>query len=89
MTLPLMIADQSLRNREFVRRLLKQKQPLFAAALDLGVAVAEQELTESARRGKVVYGWRAKDRDGGRVRRGLTTCQAVQRWVRPPACPAR
>ena len=48
MTLPMVIADQSLQNREYVRRLLMQKQSLFAAALELSVALAERELMESA-----------------------------------------
>jgi hypothetical protein len=39
------IPEQARENREYVRRLLKEKQPEFAAALEL----AEQELSESTR----------------------------------------
>jgi hypothetical protein len=48
MTLTVVTVDESQRNREYVRRLLKRKQPLFAAALELALARAERELPESA-----------------------------------------
>jgi hypothetical protein len=35
---------QSAENMEYVRRLLKQKQPVFAAALELAVDLVEREL---------------------------------------------
>lgn len=44
MTLTVVIVDESLRNREYVRRLLKRKQPLLAAALEVALARAEREL---------------------------------------------
>lgn len=75
----LVIADQSLRNREFVRRLLKQRQPLFAAALELAVALAERELTEPPRRGKRCAG-------GSRPGRRAARVQATQAAGAPLAC---
>ena len=48
MTLTMVTVDESLRNREYVHGLLKHKQPLFAAALELALARAERELAESA-----------------------------------------
>jgi hypothetical protein len=48
MALTMVLVDESVQNRDYVRRLLKQKQPLFAAALELAVALAERELVESA-----------------------------------------
>lgn len=67
MALTLVIADQSLRNREFVRRLLKQKQPAFAAALELAVTLTEREPTEPPRRGKRCTGGSRPGRRAGRV----------------------
>ena len=37
------MAEQSAQNMEYVRRLLKQKQPGFAAALELAVNLIERE----------------------------------------------
>ena len=39
------MTEQSARNMEYVRKLLKQKQPRFAAALELAVDLAERELS--------------------------------------------
>jgi CoA-transferase family III len=39
------MTQQSARNMEYVRKLLKQKQPRFAAALELAVDLAERELS--------------------------------------------
>jgi hypothetical protein len=38
------MTGQSTQNMEYVRRLLKQKQPGFAAALELAMDLMEQEL---------------------------------------------
>lgn len=38
------ITEQSTQNRAYVRRLLRQKQPGFSAALELAVLLAELEL---------------------------------------------
>jgi len=38
------ITEQSKQNRAYVRRLLRQKQPGFSAALELAVLLAELEL---------------------------------------------
>ena len=43
----IVITVQSTENMEYVRRLLKQKQPGFAAALELAVDLVEWELTET------------------------------------------
>jgi len=40
----IVITAQSAENMEYVRRLLKQKQPGFAAALELAVDLVEREL---------------------------------------------
>jgi hypothetical protein len=40
----MVMAEQSTENMEYVRRLLKQKQPGFAAALELAVDLVEREL---------------------------------------------
>jgi len=40
----IVITRQSAENMEYVRRLLKQKQPGFAAALELAVDLVEREL---------------------------------------------
>jgi hypothetical protein len=47
MTLTTVTADQSRQNRKYIRKLLVQKQPLFAAALERSVILAERELMES------------------------------------------
>ena len=39
------MTEQGARNIEYVRKLLKQKQPRFAAALELAVDLAERELS--------------------------------------------
>ena len=39
-------AEQARQNREYVRRLLAQKQPRFAAALELAAWLVEQDLCE-------------------------------------------
>jgi hypothetical protein len=51
MRMALNIAEQSLENQEYVRRLLKQKQPAFAAALELGVELVGRKLLAEARPG--------------------------------------
>jgi len=38
------ISQQSMENREYVRRLLKQKQPGFSAALELAMDLVGREL---------------------------------------------
>jgi hypothetical protein len=43
-TMKIVITAQSAENMEYVRRLLKQKQPGFAAALELAVDLVEREL---------------------------------------------
>jgi hypothetical protein len=40
----IVITRQSTQNMEYVRRLLKQKQPGFAAALELAIQMVEREL---------------------------------------------
>ena len=40
----MVMAGQSTENMEYVRRLLKQKQPGFAAALKLAVDLVERDL---------------------------------------------
>ena len=40
----IVITRRSAENMEYVRRLLKQKQPGFAAALELAVDLVEREL---------------------------------------------
>jgi hypothetical protein len=42
------IARQSTENMEYVRRLLREKQPGFSAALELAVMLAERELMSPA-----------------------------------------
>lgn len=42
------IAEKSAKNREYVRRMLGQKQPAFAAALELAVELVGRELTQDA-----------------------------------------
>jgi hypothetical protein len=41
-------AKQAMENREYVRRLLEQKQPGFAASLELAALLVEQDLSELA-----------------------------------------
>ena len=41
----IVMTEQSTQNMEYVRRLLKQKQPGFAAALKLAVDLVERELS--------------------------------------------
>jgi hypothetical protein len=38
------ISQQGIKNRQYVRRLLKQKQPEFSAALELALVLAELKL---------------------------------------------
>jgi hypothetical protein len=38
------ISQQGIENRQYVRRLLKQKQPEFSAALELALVLAELKL---------------------------------------------
>ena len=44
---------QSTENKEYVRRLLKQRQPRFSAALELALVLAELELTSREMPGQV------------------------------------
>jgi hypothetical protein len=44
MTLAMVIAQQSTENMEYVRMLLKQKQPGFAVALELAADLVERDL---------------------------------------------
>jgi hypothetical protein len=44
MTMAMVITQQSTENTEYVRRLLKQKQPGFAAALEMAADLAERDL---------------------------------------------
>jgi hypothetical protein len=46
-TMEIVMVGQSTENMEYVRRLLKQKQPGFAAALELAVELVERELSSS------------------------------------------
>jgi len=39
------ITQQSVENMTYVRRLLREKQPVFSAALELALMLAELELT--------------------------------------------
>jgi hypothetical protein len=48
MTMKTVSTEQSTQNMEYVRRLLRQKQPGFSAALELAVILAERELTSAA-----------------------------------------
>jgi hypothetical protein len=41
MTMAIVMTEQSAQNMDYVRRLLKQKQPGFAAALELSVDLLE------------------------------------------------
>jgi hypothetical protein len=41
------ISAQARENREYVRRLLKERQPEFAAALAAALALVEKELCEA------------------------------------------
>lgn len=43
------ITQQSAENMAYVRRLLRQKQPVFSAALELAVVLAALELTAEIR----------------------------------------
>jgi hypothetical protein len=44
MTMAKVISQQSTRNRKYVRRLLRGKQPGFSAALELAMDLAGREL---------------------------------------------
>jgi hypothetical protein len=44
MTMNIVVTDRRTENMAYVRRLLRQKQPAFSAALELAVLLAEQEL---------------------------------------------
>jgi crotonobetainyl-CoA:carnitine CoA-transferase CaiB-like acyl-CoA transferase len=48
MTMELVSTEQSMANMEYVRRLLRQKQPGFSAALELAVIGVERELASAA-----------------------------------------
>jgi hypothetical protein len=48
MTMEMAITRQNTENMEYVRRLLREKQPGFSAALELAVMLAERELTSPA-----------------------------------------
>jgi hypothetical protein len=48
MTMETAITRQSTENMEYVRRLLREKQPGFSAALELAVMLAEHELRPPA-----------------------------------------
>ena len=43
MTMAKGISRQSMKNREYVRRLLREKQPEFAAALELAMNLVRRE----------------------------------------------
>jgi hypothetical protein len=49
------IAKQAMENREYVRRLLEEKQPGFAASLELAVSISHRQIAAggngAARRG--------------------------------------
>jgi hypothetical protein len=44
LTMTLVVTQQSTENMEYVRMLLKQKQPEFAAALELAADLVERDL---------------------------------------------
>ena len=44
MTRAMVVTQQSTENMEYVRKLLKQKQPAFAASLELAVELVERDL---------------------------------------------
>ena len=44
LTMAVVVTQQSTEDLEYVRRLLKQKQPGFAAALELAADLVEQDL---------------------------------------------
>jgi hypothetical protein len=44
LTMTMVVTQQSTENTEYVRRLLKLKQPGFAAALELAVDLVERDL---------------------------------------------
>jgi hypothetical protein len=48
MTMETAITRQSTENMEYVRQLLREKQPGFSAALELAVMLAEHELRSPA-----------------------------------------
>jgi hypothetical protein len=48
MTMETVTSRQSAENMEFVRRLLREKQPEFSADLELAVMLAERELAAAA-----------------------------------------
>ena len=48
MTMKTVSTEQSTQNMEYVRRLLRQKQPGSSAALELAVILAERELTSAS-----------------------------------------
>jgi hypothetical protein len=49
MTMETVITEQSTQNMAYVRRLLRQKQPDFSAALELAALLAELELDRQNR----------------------------------------
>jgi hypothetical protein len=48
MTMEIVVTRQSTENMEYVRRLLREKQPEFSAAPELAVMLAELELRSPA-----------------------------------------
>ena len=50
MTMAMVITQRSIENMEYVRRLLKQKQPGFAAALEPAADLVERDLGHPRRR---------------------------------------
>jgi hypothetical protein len=44
LTMAMVVTQQSTENMEYVRRLLKQKQPGFSAALELAADLVERDL---------------------------------------------
>jgi hypothetical protein len=86
------MTEQSARNMEYVRKLLKQKQPRFAAALELAVDLAERELSSPELVRDVSAGQsfmtsnplpRAAGNVASRVSRRSEGAGAERRWPRP------
>lgn len=50
MTMATVISRQSVENMEYVRRLLKEKEPRFSAALELALVLAVLELSSGTAR---------------------------------------
>jgi hypothetical protein len=67
----ILMRGKSTENTEYVRRLLKQKQPVFAAALELAVDLVERDFSAC----------------GDRISSGVSSpCCLLRGLVRPAPC---